>query len=50
MTLNKAAVQAAKTIQKQDSSSAGWMAADALRELTSVQVQKKFGSTAKKSL
>ena len=50
MTLNKAAVQAAKTIQKQDSSSARWMAADALRELTSVQVQKKFGSTAKKSL
>jgi len=50
MTLNKAAVQAAKTIQKQDSSSARWIGAHALRELTSVQVQKKFGSTAKKSL
>src|SRR6266581_3336436 len=45
MTLNKAAIQAAKTIQTQDSACAKWIAADALRELTSPQVQKRLIAT-----
>ena len=41
--LNAAAVKTAKEIQKIDSKSARWIAADALRELTSDAVQKKVG-------
>jgi len=40
--LNKIAIQTAKEIQKIDSKSARWIASDALRELTSRAVQKKF--------
>ena len=40
--LNKIAIQTAKEIQKIDSKSAKWIASDALRELTSEAVQKKF--------
>jgi 3-methyladenine DNA glycosylase AlkD len=40
--LNKIAIQTAKEIQKIDSKSARWIASDALRELTSEAVQKKF--------
>ena len=41
-TLNKAAVQTAKEIQKIDANSAKWIASDALRELNSEAVQKKL--------
>lgn len=41
-TLNKAAIQTAKEIQEIDSSSARWVASDALRELNSEAVQKKL--------
>jgi len=41
-TLNKAAIQTAKEIQEIDSSSARWIATDALRELNSEAVQKKL--------
>ena len=40
--LNAAAIDAARRIQKQDSRSARWIAADALRELNSVAVQARF--------
>lgn len=40
--LNKAAVRTAETIQKIDSKAARWIAADALRELTSDAVQEKL--------
>jgi len=42
LSLNKAAIKAAKEIQKMDSKSAKWIAADALRELTSEAVQKRL--------
>jgi len=42
MTLNKAAIQTATEIQEIDSSSAKWIASDALRELNSEAVQKKL--------
>jgi len=42
--LNRAAIQAAKEIQQTDSRSARWIAADALRELTSDAVQTKLHS------
>jgi 3-methyladenine DNA glycosylase AlkD len=41
-TLNKAAIQTAKEIQKMNSSSAKWIASDAIRELNSRAVQKKL--------
>jgi 3-methyladenine DNA glycosylase AlkD len=41
-TLNKAAIQTAKEIQNIDSSSARWIASDALRELNGDAVQKKL--------
>jgi 3-methyladenine DNA glycosylase AlkD len=41
-TLHKAAFQTAMEIQKIDSSSARWIASDALRELNSEAVQKKL--------
>lgn len=44
LCLNAAAVRTAKTIQKLDSRSARWIAADALRELMSDAVQKKLRS------
>jgi len=37
--LNKAAVRTARTLQKLDSKAARWVAADAIRELTSAAVQ-----------
>lgn len=40
--LNKAAIRTAKAIQKLDSTSARWIAADALRELTSDGVQARL--------
>jgi len=49
MALNKAAIRTAKAIQKQDSKSAKWIAADALRELTSSQVQERLGSVTKRA-
>ena len=39
--LNKKAIETAKEIQKIDSKSARWIAADALKELTNKAVQKK---------
>jgi 3-methyladenine DNA glycosylase AlkD len=42
MKLNAAAIKMAKEIQKLDSSSAKWIAADALRELQSSNVQKRL--------
>ena len=42
MKLNAAAIKMAKEIQKLDSSAAKWIAADALRELKSVAVQKRL--------
>jgi 3-methyladenine DNA glycosylase AlkD len=41
--LNQAAIQAAREIQQLDSKAAPWIAADALRELTSDAVQKRLG-------
>jgi 3-methyladenine DNA glycosylase AlkD/uncharacterized protein (UPF0218 family) len=41
--LNVAAIRTANTIQDSDSRSAKWIAADALRELTSVPVRTKLG-------
>jgi 3-methyladenine DNA glycosylase AlkD len=40
--LNKAAIQTARRIQELDSKAARWIAADALRELTSDAVQKRL--------
>jgi 3-methyladenine DNA glycosylase AlkD len=42
LTLNKKAIQTAKEIQGMNSKSAKWIAADALRELTSVAVQRRL--------
>jgi 3-methyladenine DNA glycosylase AlkD len=44
--LNKKAVATAKSIQKVDSKTARWIAADAIRELTSDRIQKKLVSRA----
>lgn len=41
-TLNRRAIQMAKTLQALNSKSARWIAADALRELTSEAVQKRL--------
>lgn len=43
--LNKSAIEAAKRIQKMDSKSAKWIASDALRELGSSPVKKRFEKT-----
>lgn len=40
--LNKKVIKVAKEIRKKDSKSARWIASDALRELTSEKVQKRF--------
>ena len=45
MKLNKAAVSTARRIRKIDSGAAKWVAADALRELKSPQVLKRFLKT-----
>lgn len=42
MNLNRKAIEVAEEIQSMDSKSAKWIAADALRELRSEKVQKKF--------
>lgn len=42
LALNKKAIAAAKEIQKMDSKSAKWIAADALRELQGEAVQKRL--------
>lgn len=47
--LNAAAIESAQRIQQQDSLSARWIAADALRELTSEAVQKRLQKLAGKS-
>lgn len=42
LQLNKAAIRTAREIQKIDSKCARWIASDALRELTSAQVQRRL--------
>ena len=44
INLNKVAIRTAKEIQKIDSKSAKWIATDAIRELTSKEVQKRLHS------
>lgn len=44
LRLNRAAIAAAKQIRRSDSSAARWIAADALRELTSPAVQRRLQS------
>lgn len=44
LSLNKAAIKAAKEIRKMDSKDAKWVASDALRELTSKAVQDRLRS------
>lgn len=48
--LNKGAIETAKEIQKIDSKSARWIAADALRELQGEKVQKRLAKSAGKAL
>jgi 3-methyladenine DNA glycosylase AlkD len=49
LALNDAAIRSAKKIQMSDSRSAKWIAADALRELTSAPVQNRLRSSMKNS-
>lgn len=42
LTLNKAAIELARDIQKIDAKSARWIAADAIRELQSEKVQQRL--------
>ncbi len=42
LNLNKKAIKTAKEIKKMDSKSAKWIASDAIRELTSERIQKRF--------
>jgi len=42
LRLNRAAIRAAERIRRQDSRSARWIAADALRELRSAAVQNRL--------
>jgi 3-methyladenine DNA glycosylase AlkD len=49
MALNRAAIRTCKTIQKLDSRPAKWIAADALRELTSAPVQNRLRKITKNS-
>ncbi|MEK6679668.1 MAG: DNA alkylation repair protein, partial [Nitrospirota bacterium] len=44
LRLNKKAIETAKEIQEIDSKTAKWIAADALRELTSKAVQKRISA------
>jgi 3-methyladenine DNA glycosylase AlkD len=46
LSLNKAALDTAKEIQKIDSKAARWIAADAIRELNSEAVQRRLAKTA----
>jgi 3-methyladenine DNA glycosylase AlkD len=46
--LNQAALRSAKRIQKMDSKAARWIAADAIRELTSPNVQRKLRQRGRK--
>ena len=46
--LNRSAIAAARDIRKLDSTSARWIATDALRELTSENVQKKLKSRSRR--
>ena len=46
--LNAAAIKTCAEIRDSDSRSAKWIAADALRELTSVSVRRKLGSANRK--
>jgi len=48
VVLNEAAIRTSMTIRDLDSRSAKWIAADALRELTSVSVKKKLASANRK--
>jgi hypothetical protein len=43
--LKKASIQTTRRIQKEDSKAPRWIAADALRELTSRAVQDRLGKT-----
>jgi 3-methyladenine DNA glycosylase AlkD len=43
--LNRMAIETAKQIQKRDSRTAGWIATDAIRELTSGSIKKKLRET-----
>ena len=47
--LNRAAIRSAEAIQKIDSKAARWIAADALRELTSPATQKRLKNRPAKS-
>ena len=47
ISLNRSAIQVAREIQKIDSRSARWIAADALRELTSSKVKERLNRTAR---
>ncbi len=49
LNLNKKAIETAKEIQKLDSPSAKWIAADALRELTSEAVQRRLTKKKKRA-
>jgi 3-methyladenine DNA glycosylase AlkD len=44
LTLNRKAIETAREIHKMDSSSARWVASDAIRELTSTAIQKRLES------
>ncbi len=48
--LNKAAIRTSKTIRNSNSNSGKWIAADALRELTSTSVKKKLRGTTRSRL
>lgn len=48
--LNRLAIETAREIQRIDSRAARWIASDALRELTSEQVQKRLGNQVAESL
>jgi 3-methyladenine DNA glycosylase AlkD len=42
LSLNRLALKTAKQVQKKNSRSARWIASDAIKELTSISVQKKL--------
>lgn len=44
LNLNRKAIEVAEEIRKTDSQSARWVASDAIRELTSREVQERLGS------
>ena len=50
LELNKAAIDSAKEIQRIDTKTARWIAADAIRELESAAVQRRLNNLEKKSL